>query len=216
MDLSIEYGIWYLTAFSIIFFTLFALGFFFPRKKREWRALGMFEAFIIAMYTEMYGFPLTIYILSSFLGIKIPFVHFKGHLWATLFGLGDTGAWLEMAIGGLVMVLGMGLVVVGWWRIHRANDELVTDGIYAVIRHPQYSGFIFITTGMLIHWPTLPTLIMFPALVGAYLYLAKKEETELIKKFGKSYLRYKKLTPAFVPLKAGFFARIGSKRTNKF
>lgn len=81
-----EYSLWTITIVSVVFFTIFALGFFFPRKKREWRALGVFEAFIVALYAEMYGFPLTIYILSSFFGIKIPFIHFKGHLWATLFG----------------------------------------------------------------------------------------------------------------------------------
>ncbi len=89
MSDAYEYGIWSLTIISIIFFTLFILSFFLPREKREWQALGLFEASVVALYAEMYGFPLTIYLLSSFLGTKIPFVHFKGHLGATLLGLGD-------------------------------------------------------------------------------------------------------------------------------
>jgi protein-S-isoprenylcysteine O-methyltransferase Ste14 len=196
-----DYGVWTMTIVSIMFFTIFALGFFFPRKKREWRALGVFEAFVVALYTEMYGFPLTIYILSSFFGIKIPFIHFKGHLWATLFGWGDEGAMLEMGIGGLVMLSGMSLVALGWWKIHRAGDTLTTNGIYGIIRHPQYLGFILITTGMLIHWPTLPTLAMFPILLGAYLHLAKKEDKELAGRFGKDYYRYESLVPAFIPIR---------------
>ncbi len=196
-----EYGLWTITIVSVVFFTIFALGFFFPRKKREWHALGVFEAFIVALYTEMYGFPLTIYILSSFFGIKIPFIHFKGHLWATLFGWGDEGAMLEMAIGGLVMLAGMSLVALGWRKVHRAGDKLVTDGIYGIIRHPQYLGFVLITAGMLIHWPTLLTLAMFPILLAAYLHLAKKEGKELAGRFGKDYLRYKHLVPAFIPIR---------------
>ena len=199
-----EYGVWGVAITSIVFFTVFALSFFFPQKRREWHALGLFEGFIIALYTEMYGFPLTIYILSSFLGIKIPFIHFKGHLWATLFGLGDKGALVEMGIGTSVMLVGMSLVAIGWHKIHKGQDKLVTDGIYGIIRHPQYLGFILITTGMLIHWPTLPTVAMFPILVGVYLHLAKREEETLMRQFGTEYLRYKQATPAFIPIRAGY------------
>ena len=196
------YGVWTMSIVSIVFFTIFAVGFFLPRKKREWRTLGVFEAFIVALYAEMYGFPLTIYILSSFFGIKIPFIHLNGHLWASIFGLGEEGAMLEMGIGSLVMVGGMGLVALGWWKIHRAGDKLITDGVYGVVRHPQYLGFILITTGMLIHWPTLLTLVMFPILVGAYVHLAKKETKELAGRFGEKYQIYRNLVPAFIPIRA--------------
>lgn len=204
-----EYGVWGATITSVVFFALFALTFFFPRKKREWRTLGFFQAFVVALYTEMYGFPLTIYILSTFFGIKIPFIRIKGHLWASLLGWGDQGAILEMAIGVLVMYLGMGLVIIGWWKIHKANGALVVDGIYRIIRHPQYLGFILITTGMLIHWPTLPTLLMFPILLAAYLHLAKKEDKELLRQFKGGYLSYKQLTPAFLPLRIAYSAKEG-------
>ena len=204
-----EYGVWTMAIVSIMLFTIFALGFFFPRKKREWRTLGIFEAFVVALYTEMYGFPLTIYILSSFFGIEIPFVHFKGHLWASLLGLGDEGAMVEMMIGQSVMLAGMSLVALGWWKVHRAGDKLVTDGIYGIIRHPQYLGFVLITTGMLIHWPTLLTLVMFPILLAAYLHLAKKEGKELAGRFGKDYHRYERLVPAFVPIRTNRSTKMG-------
>ena len=197
-----DYGVWTMSIVSIVFFTIFAVGFFLPRKKREWRTLGVFEAFIVALYAEMYGFPLTIYILTSFFGIKIPFIHLNGHLWASLFGLGSGGAMLEMGIGSLVMVGGMGLVALGWWKIHLAGDKLITDGVYGVVRHPQYLGFILITTGMLIHWPTLLTLLMFPILVGAYVHLAKKETKELAGRFGEKCQIYRNLVPAFIPIRA--------------
>ncbi len=202
-----EYGMWPMVIFSIFIFTFFVVSFIVPGKKREWRSLGLFEAFIVALYTEMYGFPLTIYILSSVFGIKIPFLHFKGHLWGSLLGLGDEWAMVEMMLGQSVMLAGMVLVGIGWWKIHRASGDLITEGVYRHIRHPQYLGLILIIGGMLIHWPTLPTLIMSPILLVVYARLAKKEDADMEQQFGERYLRYKAKTP-------GFFPYIG-KRTTK-
>jgi len=112
-----------------------------------------------------------------------------------------------MAIGGLVMLAGMSLVALGWRKVHRAGDKLVTDGIYGIIRHPQYLGFVLITAGMLIHWPTLLTLVMFPILLAAYLHLAKKEGKDLAGRFGKDYHRYERLVPAFIPIRTTHSAR---------
>ena len=118
----------------------------------------------------------------------------------------EYGMW-TMAIRSVVMLTGMGLVAVGWQKIHRAGNKLVTGGVYGIIRQPQYLGFILVTTGMLIHWPTLLTLVMFPILVGAYLYLAKKESKELAGRFGEEYQRYKNLVPALIPIRTGHSAR---------
>ncbi len=106
------------------------------------------------------------------------------------------------------MLTGMSLVAFGWWKIHRAGNKLVTDGIYGIIRHPQYLGFILITTGMLVHWPTLLTLVMFPILVGAYLRLAEREGRDLAGRFGEEYLRYKQLVPAFIPIRTNLSAKM--------
>ncbi len=200
MDKTVyEYGMWPMVIFSIFFFTVFMVSFLAPGKKREWRSLGLLEAFIIALYTEMYGFPLTIYLLSSVFGVKIPFLHFKGHLWGSVLGLGDEWAMVEMMIGQSLMWAGMILVGIGWWKIHRARGDLVIDGVYRHIRHPQYLGLILIIGGMLIHWPTFPTLIMFPILLVVYVRLAKKEDTDMGQRFGETYLRYKAKTPGFFP-----------------
>ena len=173
------YGQWGMALIMVTIFGWLIFRFLRPRGKREWRNTGILGAFLIALYTEMYGFPLTIYILSSVFGIDIPFTHLEGHLWSSLLGLGKAGAMAEMIIGYFVIIIGAVLVIAGWRKIYHAKDTLVTDGIYKYMRHPQYTGIILVTIGMLIHWPTLITLLMWPILVLAYYYLAKREEKEM-------------------------------------
>ena len=111
-----------------------------------------------------------------------------------------------MYIGVAINIIG-GLLIVGGWRViyreYWSKDEdegrLVTDGIYSYMRHPQYTGFLLMTFGLLVHWATLPLLIMWPLLVRQYIRLAKREEEEMIEKFGKEYEDYMERTPRFIP-----------------
>lgn len=201
------YGQWGIVLVMVAIFAWLLFRFLRPRKKREWRSSGILTAFIIALYTEMYGFPLTIYILSSVFGIDIPLTHLEGHLWSSLLGLGEAGAVIEMLFGYLIIGIGGFLVLAGWSRIYRAKDTPVTDGIYKYMRHPQYTGIILITIGMLIHWPTLITLLMWPILTLAYYGLAQKEEGELEKQFGEVYQEYKNKVPMFLPSFKILFAK---------
>jgi len=199
---SYEYGMWPAVIALILFFTVFAVAFLKPKKKREWRSLGLFEAFLVALYTEMYGFPLTIYLLSTYFGVKIPFLHIRGHLWASLFNLSDGVAMFICQTGSLFMVLGLIFLGAGWRRIYKGKEGLlVTEGVYSYIRHPQYLGLMLILVGMLIQWPTLLTVAMFPFLFIAYRRLAGREERELAGKFGETFQEYKRLVPSrFIPM----------------
>ena len=76
---------------------------------------------------------------------------------------------------------------------------LATEGPYARIRHPQYTGFILIMAGFLLQWPTLPTLVMFPVLLYFYRRLAMREEQEVRERFGAACDRYAAGLPRFVP-----------------
>jgi protein-S-isoprenylcysteine O-methyltransferase Ste14 len=172
-----------------------------PRGLKEWRSAGLVQAFIIALYAEMYGFPLTIYLLTSLLEFDIPWLHMKGHLWSTLLGLGDAGAVAEMIIGLAFVLLGLTLIFRGWHLIYEARrkEQLVTHGVYRYMRHPQYTGIFLVLFGQLIHWPTIPTLVLFPFIVWAYYRLSRKEERTMLAKFGEVYKAYMKRVPMFFP-----------------
>lgn len=203
MHESYDYGLWVIVMINILIFGGFVFSFLRPKKKREWRSLGLFAAFIVALFTEMYGFPLTIYVLLSLFGSKWavtnPFDHVSGHLLGSLFGVPDGVKFLICAIGGVIMTLGLIVMGRAWRQIHAARGGLVTGGIYAYVRHPQYSGLFLMTIGMLVQWPTLLTLLMWPVLTAVYYRLAKREEAQCLEEFGDSYRQYKERVPAFVP-----------------
>src|SRR3989338_48219 len=174
--ISWGYGFWSLVVVNAAIFVLLALSYLAPVKGREWRSFGVFVGFVVALFTEMYGFPLTIYVLTAVLGNRYPalnpFSHASGHLWLTLLG---GGAWMSAVIhlvsNGL-MLAGLLLIGAGWRRIHGAHGALVTDGVYARMRHPQYAGLMLITIRMLIQWPTIITVATWPLLILVYYRLA--------------------------------------------
>jgi protein-S-isoprenylcysteine O-methyltransferase Ste14 len=200
------YGLWSLVAINSLVFIIFAFSFSKPRTKRDWRSFSAFSAFIVALFVEMYGFPLTIYLLSGWLVKRYPgldlFSHDAGHPWSTLLGWKINPHFDPLHIFSNILIFGGFILLSASWKVHYETQQghtLATTGPYVYVRHPQYVGFILIMLGFLFQWPTLVTLIMFPILVTMYVRLARREEREVLAEFGDKYRHYMISTPAFFP-----------------
>lgn len=199
----IGYYNWFLVGFYVLIVGLFIFGILRPRKKSEWRTAGIAQAWVIALYAEMYGLPLTMYLLAGFLGRgekELTQNHFLGHLWPLLFGTDDL-KWLIVCdiVGNSLIVIGAVLAILGWRKVHGSRGKLIDDGIYRTIRHPQYTGFYLFLIGSIVNWPTLITLCMLPVLLWLYYRLARMEEADAIAEFGETYREYMKRTGMFLP-----------------
>lgn len=204
-----SYGLWGLVLLNSAVFVMFAFSFFKPQTSRDWRTFGAFAAFIVALFVEMYGFPLTIYLLSGWMQTRYPgldiFSHDAGHLWSTL--LGDKGIGGDPHFG-VFHLLSFAFIGGGFWLLSNAwnvlyhaqrRQILAVSGPYARIRHPQYVAFVLILFGFLLQWPTLLTLLMFPVLLMMYARLAISEEAEMRSRFGDDFDRYAARVPRFIP-----------------
>lgn len=200
------YGLWSLVIINSAIFVFFAFSFFKPQTKRDWRSFGAFSAFLVALFTEMYGFPLTIYLLSGWLQSNYPEVnwlsHDAGHLLEMLFGWKANPHWGPFHVVSMIFIGGGFWLLASAWKVLYAAQQthtLAMTGPYAWVRHPQYVAFILIMFGFLLQWPTILTLLMFPVLVYMYIRLARHEERDVRQEMGEVYDRYAAMTPAYIP-----------------
>lgn len=204
-------GAWAIALIVIVVVSWAFYSYFAPKSWREWTGAGLVQAFIIALYAEMYGFPLTIYLLARFTGLDREYM--GANLWSTLLGIGETGMLISMLLGYTLLFIGVGLFIQGWRQLYRARQQerLVTDGLYRFVRHPQYTGlFVALFGEGVVHWPTLFSVGLFPFIVLAYYMLARKEERQMLEQFGEDYRAYQHRVPMFFPVKGRWRRFIGS------
>jgi methanethiol S-methyltransferase len=209
------YGLWSLVIVNSAVFILFAYSFFKPTTTRDWRSFGAFSAFLVALFAEMYGFPLTIYLLSGWLQSRYPgidwFSHDAGHLLEMMFGWRVNPHFGPFHLLSFILIGGGFWLIAAAWRVlydAQQHRSLAINGPYSYVRHPQYVGFILVMLGFLVQWPTLLTLAMFPVLVVMYVRLARTEEREAVAEFGDAYRAYMKNVPGFLPRLDRVLARL--------
>ena len=194
-----HFGNWWGVLFFIVLYgvVLFFLPFY---RKMDKKPRGTYLAFVIAFAIEMHGIPFSMYVISWILGRSLP----DGVLWGhTLIG---SYGHLGMIVGAALGVIGLVLILAGWrtiykayWSKDRGEGALVTGGIYRYIRHPQYTGLMLLSLGMILDWATLPTLILLPVMAVVYYRLARREENDMIAEFGDEYRAYMLRTRRFIP-----------------
>jgi protein-S-isoprenylcysteine O-methyltransferase Ste14 len=199
-DHFVHSGAWGLALIVIVAISWFLYRYLAPKTWKEWAGAGVIQAFIIALYAEMYGFPLTIYLLVRFFGLDKTYLN--ANLWSTLLGMGETGMMISMILGYALVFIGLGIFMEGWRQLHRARQEkrLVTDRLYALVRHPQYTGLFLALFGEgVVHWPTIFSVALFPVIVLVYYLLARSEERKVEAEFGDEYRAYRDRVPMFIP-----------------
>lgn len=201
MDESFAHsGAWPLAVVMIVVVAWVFYRYLAPRNWREWAVSGIVQAFVISLYAEMYGFPLTIYLLVRYFGLDSHYL--SANLWSTVLGVGETGMIIAMVLGYVLVFVGLGLLAQGWREVYNANHDgrLATTGLYGLVRHPQYTGlFLGLFGEGVVHWPTLFSVGLFPIIVIAYTLLARKEEKRMIGEFGGAYRDYMRRVPMFFP-----------------
>lgn len=212
--MTYDYGQWWLVAINVLIFGYFIWISFKPQSKVDWRTFQTFMAFIVALFVEMYGFPLTIFLLTSYFGNRffgIDFSHSGGHLLNTLLGIKGDPHFNFLHILSSMLIFGGILLLGSSWKVLYAavkKNNLATGGPYHYLRHPQYLAFILVIIGFLLQWPTIITLLMAPILIGRYFWLAEKEEKDVTAKFPNEYQIYKASVSGFYPSPTRLLARL--------
>ena len=114
--------------------------------------------------------------------------------------------WIFILIGILCFAIGITLwlraVIIDKLDTHIIKNELVTTGVYAYVRNPVYSAFMFVCTGVLLIYGNL-ILLLLPIIYWGFMTVLMKstEEKWLEDLYGKEYIQYRQRVNRCIPWK---------------
>jgi len=192
-------------------------------ETRKWKMVGPWAAFLfylaIALEVVVMVTPFTVYFYSIYAPVLNWLESNPLTAWLTAFFLPHisyTGDPILTALAYLAPILfGLGLVIffVCAYQVYSAKllrRGVVSGGLYAWIRHPQYLGLGIAGLGLLLYWPRFIILVLYLSMLVVYYLLARNEEWRMERKFGDAYRNYKSQISMFLPGEPGgkIFARL--------
>ena len=114
--------------------------------------------------------------------------------------------WIFILIGILCFAIGITLwlraVIIDKLDTHIIKNELVTTGVYAYVRNPVYSAFMFVCTGVLLIYGNL-ILLLLPIIYWGFMTVLMKstEEKWLEDLYGQEYVQYRQRVNRCIPWK---------------
>ena len=114
--------------------------------------------------------------------------------------------WIFVLSGILCFIIGITLwlkaVIIDRLDAHIIKNELVTTGVYAYVRNPVYSAFMFVCTGVLLIYGNLVLLVL-PIIYWGFMTVLMKltEEKWLENLYGKEYVQYRQRVNRCIPWK---------------
>src|SRR3990170_792894 len=182
----------------------------------KWKSIGPWAVtfFYLAIAFEVIVMitPFTVYFYSLYAPVLNRLEASPRTAWLTAFFLphisytGD-GLLTSLAyLGPILFGLGMAIFFVCAYQVYSAKllrRGVVSGGLYAWIRHPQYLGLGIAGLGLLLYWPRFIILVLYLGMLVMYYLLARNEEWRMEKKFGDSYRNYKAQISMFLPGEPG-------------
>ncbi len=151
-----------------------------------------FTAYFYSVYAPILGFlearPSTAWLTAFFLP------HISGGGSPILTGL--------VYLGPVLLAIGLAIFLVCAFQVYSAKllkRGVVSRGLYARVRHPQYSGLAVAGLGLLLYWPRFIILVLYVVMLFLYYALARDEERRMTLQYGDRYRDYVGFMPMFVP-----------------
>ena len=115
---------------------------------------------------------------------------------------GYVSLYVRIPVAAVVLAVGVYLARASTRKVFgevRTEAQVLTDGVYSVVRHPMYLAALLFYAGLLAGSISLAALVVWLAAIVFYLYIARHEEGLLVATLGDDYEEYRRRVPMLIP-----------------